>query len=95
MATYQILSWQEIPSAIEARDEKGVHKHQLSQKFLALIDQAAMERDLAGTDAYLEQWNKSPRQERDGTAQEVASAVARELEDDFMNIRNKAIKRGG
>lgn len=92
MATYQILCWQEIPSAVEARDAGGLKKLQLSQKFMALIDQAAMERDLTGSDAYLEQWNKSPRQEREGSAADVAAAVAKEIEDDFMNIRSKALK---
>lgn len=92
MATYQILCWQEIPSAVEARDESGLKKHQLSQKFMALIDQAAMERDLTDSDAYLEHWSKSPRKERDGSAAEVVAAVAKEIEDDFMNIRRQALK---
>lgn len=92
MATYQILCWQEIPSAVEARDPGGLKKHQLSQKFMALIDQAAMERNLTDSDAYLEQWNKSPKKERDGSAAEVAAAVAQEIEDDFMNIRGRALK---
>ena len=55
MATYQILFWQEIPSLVEARDSDGVEKVQLSDKFQALIDEAAMRRDFAGTDAYIEE----------------------------------------
>ena len=46
MATYQVLYWQEIPSLVEARDNDGVKKIQLSDKFQALIDEAAMRRDL-------------------------------------------------
>jgi hypothetical protein len=93
MATYQILSWQEIPSLVEARDEKGAHKEQLSQRFQVLIDQVAMERQFAGTDAYLEQWNKSAKQDRPGSAAEVAKAVARDLEDRFPAIKAVAAKK--
>ena len=58
MAKVQILRWQEIPSVVEVRDGSEVKKIQLSDKFQALIDEAAMRRKLAGTDAYLEEWNK-------------------------------------
>ena len=67
MATYQVLYWQEIPSLVEARDSDGVKKIQLSDKFQALIDEAAMRRDFAGTDAYIEEWNKGPKTEQDGS----------------------------
>jgi hypothetical protein len=95
MATYQILCWQEIPSVVEARDAAGVHKEQLSQKFQVLIDQAAMERKLAGTDAYLEQWNKTAKEERPGTAYDVAKQVADELESRFLKIKAEALKPAG
>ena len=44
------------------------------------IDQLASQRGLHGTDDYLEQWRWSEPQEREGTAEEVAHAVKRELE---------------
>lgn len=93
MATFQILRWQEIPSVVEARDESGVKKHELSQKFQALIDQAAMERKLAGTDGYLEQWNKSKAETRPGTAAEVLAAVVADIESRYMQIRGEALKK--
>ncbi|MBM3732027.1 MAG: hypothetical protein FJW24_00950 [Acidimicrobiia bacterium] len=93
MATYQILRWQEIPSVVEARDEKGVKKQQLSQKFQALIDEAAMRRKLAGTDAYLEQWNKTEPESSTGTAIEVLAQVSQDIESRFMLIRDEALKK--
>ena len=93
MATYQILYWQEIPSFVEARDDGGVKKIQLSDKFQALIDEAAMRREFAGTDAYLEEWNKGPKQEQDGSAEEVASSVAQEIESRFAEIRDEALAK--
>jgi hypothetical protein len=93
MATYQILRWQEIPSVVEARDENGIKKHQLSNKFQALIDEAAMRRNLAGTDAYLEHWNKTKVESRPGTAIEVLAQVTQEIESRFMLIRDEALNK--
>jgi hypothetical protein len=47
---------------------------------MARIDAMAAERGLAAADDYLAQWHWSDEEERDGTAQEVADAVVRELE---------------
>ena len=92
MAKVQILRWQEIPSVVEVRDGSEVKKIQLSDKFQALIDEAAMRRKLAGTDAYLEEWNKSAVEERDGDAVSVVQKVADELEGRFADIRDEVLK---
>ena len=91
MAKYTILYWQEIPSLVEATDDDGTHKIQLSQRFQALIDNVAMKRELAGTDAYLEEWNRGEIQERDGTAEEVVKTVSDELEAQFNDLMAAAI----
>ena len=92
MAKVQILRWQEIPSVVEVRDGADVKKIQLSQKFQALIDEVAMREELAGTDAYLEEWNKSAVEERDGDAATVVQKVADELEERFADIRDAVLK---
>jgi hypothetical protein len=86
MTKYIILNWQDLPSLVEATDDEGTHKIQLSQRFQALIDHVAMESGLMGSDAYLDAWNKSDAQEREGTAEEVAKAVAEEIEAQFNDI---------
>lgn len=86
MTKYIILNWQDLPSLVEATDDEGSHKIQLSQRFQALIDHVAMESGLMGSDAYLDAWNKSDAQEREGTAEEVAKAVAEEIEAQFDDI---------
>lgn len=91
MATYQILAWGEIPSVVEATDPAGAVKLQLSERFQALIDAVAMRRGLAGTDAYLDQWEHGEAAERPGTAREVAEAVAAELEARFGEFREHAL----
>ena len=90
MAKYEILYWQDLPSLVEATDDNDTHKIQLSERFQALIDHVAMEKGLAGTDAYLEEWTRGEPQQRVGTAEEVVQAVADELEAQFEEIMASA-----
>jgi len=83
MATYQILSWQDIPSQIRVWDETDEIKLDLGHRFIARIDQAAQTKGLTGADDYLSQWNWSEEQEREGTAEQVAQALRKELEARF------------
>ena len=93
MARVQVLCWMEIPSVVEARAEGKVHKEQLSQRFQELIDLAAMRRKLAGTDAYLEEWNRLAPEERPGTAAEAAKAAAAEIEQRYETLRAAVLAR--
>jgi len=89
VATYRILSWKDIPSLVEARDGADSATVQLGERFQALIDAVAMKLGLDGTDEYLEHWHSDGEQERPGGAQEVADAVARELEAAFGEYRER------
>jgi hypothetical protein len=88
MASVQVLYWQEIPSVVEAREGRDIHKVQLSQRFQELIDRVAMRKGLAGSDAYLEQWAKGPSETRAGDPRAVAQAVASEIEAQYETIRS-------
>ena len=91
MAKIRILYWHQIPSVVEASDDQGnKHKEQLSARFQELIDSIAMRKKLAGTDAYLEGWRRSRPSHREGSAVEVARAVASELEATFDEIAQGA-----
>lgn len=79
MATYKILYWQEIPSQVRAEDEQDDVTVPMPERFMARIDQVAMRSGIAGTDDYLAHWRWSEEEERPGTAQDVAAAVAAEL----------------
>jgi len=76
---------------VEARDETGTHKIQLSDRFQELIDMVAMRRGLAGTDAYLEHWRRGRPVRRDGDVESVAKAMAEEIEAQYDEIRAAAI----
>jgi hypothetical protein len=80
VATYTILYWQEIPTQIKAEDESDDITLPLDSRFMERIDQLAAQRGLQGTDDYLAQWRWSEAQEREGSAEDVAQAVKRELE---------------
>ena len=95
MATYQLMRWQEIPTMVEARGEGKVHQVQLSGRFQELIDHVAMRQGLAGSDAYLDRWNRSAPQERAGSALDVARAVAAEIEGRFEQVRADALAAAG
>lgn len=94
MAEYQITYWQEFPSLITAREgRRNTHKVELPQRFQVAIDEAAMRQGLTGTDAYIEAWRRNGWQERDGTPEAVAQAVAAEVEEAYPSERLRTMLR--
>jgi cvfA/B/C family virulence factor len=83
MATYRIVAWKGIPASVEAEDGTDAVTRQLSERFQLLIDSAAMQLGLEGSEAYIELWSRGEPQERPGTAGEVADAVAADIENRF------------
>ena len=81
MTKYQILYWKHVPSQVKVFEEgKRPLSRQMPDRFQVEIDRIAMEEGLAGTDDYLNQWQWTPRKEREGFAEEVAEALIRELD---------------
>lgn len=80
MAQTQITQWLTIPSMVIARDAETTVKIMLAQRFQEAIDEAAMRADMAGSDAYLDGWNRGEWVDADGTAADAAAAVAADLE---------------
>ncbi len=81
MATFQILYWQDIPSQIKVWDDFDEVKVELSQKFITKIDMAAKQQGLTGEDDYLSLWHWSDEEEREGTAEDVAAELKKQLEE--------------
>jgi hypothetical protein len=92
VATYRVIAWKDVPAAVEARDGVEQVTLQLSERFQALIDSAAMQLGIHD-DAYLEQWGATEGPERAGTAREVGEAVAAELEERFPEFIALAFRR--
>jgi hypothetical protein len=91
-ATYVIVSWKDIPAAVEARDATDSVTLSLSDRFQALIDSVAMQFGLEGSDAYLEHWQRSEPRARSGSARGVAEAVVAELEERFPEFIGRAFR---
>ena len=92
MAEYQITYWRDIPSMVTAREgRRNRSKVELPARFQVAIDEAAMRLNMVGTDAYLEEWRRSPWQDRAGTPDEVVQAVAAELEAEYSTAKIREI----
>jgi hypothetical protein len=78
---YRVLAWDGIPAQVKAEGDQGAPASvEMPRWFAEHIDREAMRRGLAGSDEYLEKWDWSAYEEREGSAEEVAAAVAAELE---------------
>jgi hypothetical protein len=93
MATYQVLSWHGIPVGVKARDETGQARVNLPERFQVAVDAVATAAGLTDRASYLAGYQWSPAEERPGSAQEVARAVAAETEASFPPERVKALRQ--
>lgn len=76
---------------VEAKSGRTRHKVQLSEKFQELIDLIAMKRGLDGTDDYLLHWKREALADRDGSVEDVAKAVAAEIEETYQTVKSEAL----
>jgi len=77
---YQILFWQDIPSAVKAWDDFGEVKVDLPHRFAERIDAQAQKLGLAKGDDYINQLRWGDEVERAGAPADVAASVRAELE---------------
>ena len=87
MAKYQVMYWKHIPSQVKAWDTESEAKRMLPDYFQAAIDAYAMKDGSTDMDAYLEGWRRGPVEEREGSPEEVLSAVIAELDHDHPRSR--------
>lgn len=86
MTSYQIMYWHDIPVQVRAGGRKDRASVELPERFQVAVDAAAMSAAMTGTDAYLEGFKWSEPEERDGSPQEVAEAVAAEIDAAYPEI---------
>jgi hypothetical protein len=86
MATVQILYWHDIPVQVKAVAGRERRSVSLSDRFQEAVDRAAMIVGVIDSDDYTELYEWGEPQEREGTPQEVAPAVAAELEAQYETI---------
>ncbi|MFT5219319.1 MAG: hypothetical protein ACI9LO_002248 [Planctomycetota bacterium] len=94
MAKLTTVFWRDIPAQVIAKERRETAKIVLTERFAEAIDKAAMRAQMAGTDAYLEQW----RREESRCGQDLQAAVdqaAAALESDFDDARLAALVSSG
>jgi len=91
MAKYKILFWQGIPSQVRATDENGRTNKPLPERFQIAIDEAAIALGLIGSDEYTNGFRWGEEMELPGTAEEVADAIAAELNTKYPSIDWRAL----
>ena len=94
MAKYKILYWKGIPSQVRATDQNGRASRQLPQRFQEAIDEAAMSLGKIGTDSYTNGFEWGDELERPGTAEEVADAIATELDNQHPSVDWRSMVKG-
>jgi len=87
-----ILSWQDIPTVIEARDSNGIEKVELSKRFSELIGLIAMKKGIVGTDDYLRDWKKKKLSSTNKTAKQVVLEMSEYFEGKYEEIKSNALK---
>ena len=86
MIQYQVLYWRDIPAQIKLFTGRRPRSHALPARFQLEIDRIAMQEGLVGSDAYLDQWHWSAKQERAGTPEDVLQTILRETEEEGDRI---------
>ena len=94
MAKLTTLYWRDIPAQVIAKERRETAKTVLSERFAEAIDKAAMRANMAGTDAYLEQWrhvvvNCGP------DLQASVDQAAAALEAEFNDARLETLVKSG
>jgi hypothetical protein len=90
MSSYQVMYWKHIPSQVKAWAGEDQVKSMMPDYFQAAIDAYAMRDGSTDMDAYLDGWKWGPIEEREGTPQEVLTAVVEELT--VANPRSRLMK---
>ncbi|MEL6268241.1 MAG: virulence factor [Chloroflexota bacterium] len=91
MARYQVLSWHGIPVQVRAREGRQRVSVELPKRFMEAVDKAAMASKSVDGESYTEGFQWGPREQRDGSAEEVANVVAAELDAQYTEIDHRAV----
>lgn len=87
MTEYQVTYFMTIPSYVVAKDAEGEVRRQLSERFEEAIDDLATATGKIQQKDYLSGWRTEEPQTREGSAEEVVTAVLAELEEAYPQSR--------
>jgi hypothetical protein len=90
MATVQVLYWHDIPVQVRASAGRERRSVSLSDRFQEAVDKAAMIVGVIDSDDYTDLYAWGEPQEREGSPEEAARALAAELEQQYATINWRA-----
>jgi Virulence factor len=97
MASLIIISWRDVPAQVVVKRARETAKVQLSHRFQEAVDRAAMRAGRGSSDAYLEDWRRSPPaacgDDLQAEAESAAAAIEARYSDEDLErlIRAKGI----
>jgi hypothetical protein len=80
MAALIIISWRDVPAQVIAKHGRQVAKVALPARFQEAVDRAAMRAGRGSSEAYLEDWRRSPPRPCGDDLHAEAAAAAAEIE---------------
>jgi hypothetical protein len=95
MAELIVVSWRDIPAQVIVRAGRRTAKRALSERFQEAIDRAAMQANLQGTDAYLDQWQRIFAGGCGDDLEPEAERAAARLDADYPPERLRALVANG
>jgi Virulence factor len=93
MATLTVISWRDIPAQVVVKRGRETAKVQLSARFQAAVDRAAMRAGKGSSDAYLADWKRSEGRPCGDDIQAQAAAEAARIEARFSDENLEALIR--
>ena len=93
MASLIVISWRDVPAQVIVKRGREVAKVQLSSRFMEAVDRAAMRAGRGSSDAYLEDWRRSPPRPCGDDLHAEAAAEAARIEARYTNDDLEALIR--
>ena len=92
---YQIIYWRDIPSQIKAKVGRKRVSRPLSDRFMQIIDAAAMESGDTDTDQYLAEWKPTEWKNIEGDTDEFLDGLVAKIEEEYTGKRLSALAKNG
>jgi hypothetical protein len=94
-AELTVISWRDIPAQVTATDGERTARVELSGRFLAAVDEAAMTAGLVESGAYLEEWRRESRPCGTDLEREAQAEAARLEESITPDRLGRLVSAGG
>ena len=92
---YQIIYWRDIPSQIKGKVGRKRVSRPLSDRFMQIIDAAAMESGDTDTEQYLAEWKPTEWMPIEGDTDEFLDALVVKIEAEYPSKRLSALAKNG